>query len=56
MQIINDAKELLALSTTTFLDAHGHSASKADIDAYVTNNFNEAFILNELCLATGLNT
>jgi ribosomal protein S18 acetylase RimI-like enzyme len=42
------AKELLALSTTTFLDAHGHSASKADIDAYVKNNFNEDFILNEL--------
>ena len=42
------AKLLAKLSKTSFLPAHGHSASKEDIEAYITANFSEENFIREL--------
>ncbi len=43
-----DAKILAQLAKETFLPAHGHSASKEDVDFYVSENFNEAKFKEEI--------
>ena len=45
---ISDAKLLVSIGKTSFLETHGMSASKADIDAYVNLKFNEATFSDEL--------
>lgn len=45
---INDAALLVRIGRTSFLESHGMSASKEDIDAYVTLKFNESTFLGEL--------
>lgn len=43
-----NAKELAVLAKNSFLTAHGHSASKEDIDNYVADNFSEQNFIREL--------
>jgi ribosomal protein S18 acetylase RimI-like enzyme len=43
-----NAKELAELAKNSFLTAHGHSASKEDIDNYVADNFSEENFIKEL--------
>jgi ribosomal protein S18 acetylase RimI-like enzyme len=43
-----DAALLSKLSTAAFLPAHGHSAPKEIIDAYITANFSEENFIKEL--------
>lgn len=43
-----DAKILAQIAKDSFLPAHGHSASKEDIDNYVSENFNEAKFIEEI--------
>ena len=45
---IKDAKLLSKISTNSFLPAHGHSASKKDIDNYIAKKFNEQELSKEL--------
>lgn len=45
---LQDAKTLAQIAKDSFLTAHGHSASKKDIENYVAANFNEATFLAEL--------
>ena len=45
---LNHSKILSEISRTSFLSAHGHSASKEDIDNYVARNFSEGVLLKEL--------
>jgi ribosomal protein S18 acetylase RimI-like enzyme len=45
-----DAKAILDIAIPSFLDAHGHSASKREIEAYVKSNFSLSKIKNELSL------
>jgi ribosomal protein S18 acetylase RimI-like enzyme len=45
---ISDAKLLVGIGKTSFLESHGMSASKADIDAYVNLKFTEATFTYEL--------
>ncbi len=45
---LTDAKILAELAKETFLPAHGHSASKEDVDFYVSENFNEAKFKEEI--------
>lgn len=45
---LQDAKQLAVIAKASFLPAHGHSASKEDIDNYVSANFNEANFIEEL--------
>ena len=47
VQIKNTA-ELATLAKSSFLTAHGHSASKNDIDNYVADNFSEENFIKEL--------
>lgn len=44
----NDAELLVTIGTASFLDSHGHSAAKKDIDAYVDSKFNLATFSEEL--------
>lgn len=39
---------LAEIGKTTFLDAHGHSASQKDIDTYITKTYTKTTVLNEL--------
>jgi ribosomal protein S18 acetylase RimI-like enzyme len=39
---------LVQIAKTSFLEAHGKSASKEDIDSYVSKNFNRMVFLQEL--------
>ncbi|MGJ8593820.1 MAG: GNAT family N-acetyltransferase [Aquaticitalea sp.] len=43
-----DAKLLVRIGKTAFLESHGISASKEDIDAYVSLKFNETTLIEEL--------
>jgi len=43
-----NAKQLAPIAKEAFLTAHGHSASKKDIDNYVAANFSEANFVDEL--------
>ena len=43
-----DALILSIVGKTAFLEAHGHSAPKNDIDNYIVNNFNEETFKKEL--------
>lgn len=45
---VENSQELAIVAKDAFLTAHGHSASKEDIDNYVANNFSEANFLKEL--------
>jgi len=45
---IQNAKQLAQLAKASFLPAHGHSASKKDIDNYLANNFSESNFEKEL--------
>ena len=45
---VNDAKLLVRIGKTSFLEAHGHSAPKEDIDDYVNLKFNESTFFEEL--------
>lgn len=45
---IKDAKVLAQLAKDSFLPAHGHSASKEDIDNYMSTNFSEANFVAEI--------
>jgi ribosomal protein S18 acetylase RimI-like enzyme len=45
---ITDAKQLASLAKASFLPAHGHSASKEDINNYLADNFSEENFINEL--------
>lgn len=45
---VSDAKIIKDIGTTSFLESHGMSASKEDIDAYVNLKFNEATFTKEL--------
>lgn len=45
---INDATLLVHIGKTSFMESHGMSASKEDIDAYVKLKFNESTFLEEL--------
>lgn len=45
---INDAGLLVRIGKTSFLESHGISAPKADIDAYVSLKFNLSTFLEEL--------
>ena len=55
-----DAAMLSKLSVAAFLPAHGHSASKEIIDAYITANFSEEILkqnfpirnFNTICCTT----
>lgn len=49
-----DALMLSMVGKTAFLEAHGHSAPKNDIDNYIINNFNEENFKKELENATNL--
>ena len=42
------AKQLAILAKASFLPAHGHSASKEDIDNYIAGNFSDATFFEEL--------
>ena len=43
-----DAIQLAQLAKDSFLPAHGHSASKVDIDNYIATNFSKANFIKEL--------
>jgi ribosomal protein S18 acetylase RimI-like enzyme len=43
-----DAKILAQIAKASFLPAHGHSASKVDIENYVATNFSETNFIKEL--------
>ena len=43
-----DVPILITLGTTTFLESHGHSASKKDIEAYIKSKFNKSAFLEAL--------
>jgi len=43
-----DASLLVSIGTSSFLESHGHSASKKDIEAYVKSKFSESAFLEEL--------
>lgn len=45
---IKNTKQLAKVAKASFLTAHGHSASKEDIDNYVTDNFCEENFIQEL--------
>lgn len=45
---VKDAKALAELAKNSFLPAHGHSAPKEDINAYILANFNEVNFVSEL--------
>jgi len=45
---IQNAKQLAPIAKEAFLTAHGHSASKEDIDNYVTINFSERNFISEI--------
>lgn len=45
---VSDAKLLVNIGKTSFLESHGMSASKEDIDAYVQLKFNETTFSEEL--------
>jgi len=45
---IEHCELLVRISKKSFLDSHGKSASKEEIDTYVNKNFNKKAILNEL--------
>ncbi|MCI2230110.1 GNAT family N-acetyltransferase [Polaribacter sp. MSW13] len=45
---ISDAPFLSKLSVASFLPAHGHSASKKDIEEYISKNFNAGNFIEEL--------
>ena len=45
---IHDSNLLTALGTQTFMESHGHSGPKADIDSYVARNYTPAFFEDEL--------
>lgn len=45
----NDAQLLADIGKQTLLESHGHSAPKADMDAYVNKNYSAEFFQNELC-------
>jgi ribosomal protein S18 acetylase RimI-like enzyme len=45
---ISDSKLLVRIGKTSFLESHGMSASKSDIDAYVNLKYNEASFTDEL--------
>ena len=45
---LEDSKILSKLSIASFLPAHGHSASKKDIDEYVSKSFSEVSFKKEL--------
>ena len=44
----DQAKLISSIAKEAFLPAHGHSASKKDIDAYVSKSFNEVIFEAEL--------
>ena len=44
----NDIELLVELSRQTFLESHGHSASKEDIDKYVDEKYNTEVLKQEL--------
>lgn len=43
-----DAKEILPVAVSSFLDAHGHSASQKEIEHYMNENFGVAKLETEL--------
>ena len=45
---LTDVKLLSEISVRSFLPAHGHSASKEDIDSYISKNFSEENFIKEL--------
>jgi ribosomal protein S18 acetylase RimI-like enzyme len=45
---LNDAELLAVIGKQTLLESHGHSAPKADMDAYVNKNYSAGFFQNEL--------
>ena len=45
---INDAELLADLGRQTFIESHGHSAPKEDIENYVNDNYTEAVFREEL--------
>ncbi len=45
---VNDAELLVQIGKTSFLESHGMSASKKDIDSYVELKFNEKTFSEEL--------
>lgn len=45
---INDSEELAHVGKVTFVDSHGHSAAKADIDAYVASKYTPEIVLEDL--------
>ena len=45
---INDAELLADLGRKTFIESHGHSASKDDIDNYVNQNYTDEVFQEEL--------
>ncbi|GFZ84354.1 N-acetyltransferase [Aquaticitalea lipolytica] len=45
---VKDAKLLVNIGKTSFIESHGMSASKEDIDAYVSLKFNETTFTEEL--------
>ena len=45
---LNHAKQLAPIAKAAFLTAHGHSASKEDIENYVADNFSETNFIEEI--------
>ncbi len=45
---ISHAETLATIGKTTFLDAHGHSAPKKDIDTYTIKNYTTEAVIKEL--------
>ncbi|MCX6276187.1 MAG: GNAT family N-acetyltransferase [Bacteroidetes bacterium] len=45
---VEDANLLAELGSKTFIESHGQSASKADIDKYMNEKFNSNVVLEEL--------
>lgn len=45
---LKHSKTLTKIAKQSFLEAHGHSASKEDIENYVSKNFNQTIFKNEL--------
>lgn len=43
-----DFKLLAVIGKQTFIESHGHSAPKTDIDAYVAANYNHSYFQHEL--------
>src|SRR6187399_1644772 len=43
-----DSNLLSQLGKQTFIESHGHSASKADIDSYIVKNYTPEFFQAEL--------